>query len=186
MSDAAFPRTAMAAGMALAWSAAAFGQSPQAVHGPAPNGPMAGPAPGMARPGGAPPGMAAVSGGAGTGQGVAAASAVASAGATPSASSAGYGISAPTVPVAVAIPGAAAGAGSAIRVTSDTAEYCEQLAQLVTRNELAPQAASAKAGSHRAEIDQLAAEGHDMCEAGKIRGGLLRLRRALLLLRAEQ
>jgi hypothetical protein len=66
-----------------------------------------------------------------------------------------------------------------LRVTTDTPEYCETLAQRVARAEQARPNAP-----HQAE--ELAEEGHSMCTVGLIRGGLVRLRRALLMLRTEK
>jgi hypothetical protein len=66
-----------------------------------------------------------------------------------------------------------------MRVTTDTPEYCETLAERVQRAErVRPDVAP--------KVQELAAEGHSMCRTGLIRGGLARLRRALLLLRPEQ
>jgi hypothetical protein len=70
-----------------------------------------------------------------------------------------------------------------MRVTTDTAEYCDTLASLVTRAERAQVARD----THAAELQQvrdLVEEGHHMCADGLIRSGLLRLRRALMILRA--
>jgi len=81
-----------------------------------------------------------------------------------------------------AAPGSVAGAGGGggeIRVTTDTPEYCETLAERVARNEKA-----------RADVPpqavELAEEGHHMCDRGLIRGGLVRLRRAWLMLRSDK
>ncbi len=72
-------------------------------------------------------------------------------------------------------PGAA---GDAL-VTTDTPEYCETLADRVRRAESArPNPPS--------QADELAEEGHHMCATGLIRGGLVRLRRAWLMLRREK
>jgi hypothetical protein len=57
-------------------------------------------------------------------------------------------------------------------ITSDTVEYCDQLQLRV-----------GKAGTGSAEIQRLVAEGRAMCDHGEIRGGIVRLRRALVLLR---
>lgn len=66
-----------------------------------------------------------------------------------------------------------------LRVTSDTAEYCENLAHRIeqaerSRSDTPPQ------------VEELATEGHQMCITGLIRSGLVRLRRALFLLRSEK
>ena len=88
------------------------------------------------------------------------------------------------------------GVGAPIRVTTDTPEYCEQLSQRVMHAEhllraIAPASSSVQPPAiarldRRSEVEELAAEGHDMCATGLIRGGLLRLRRAWMLLRAEK
>ncbi len=64
--------------------------------------------------------------------------------------------------------------GGPLRVTSDTAEYCDDLAgQVATERERRP--------APQPEAEVLAQEGQHMCDSGLIRGGLVRLRRALLL-----
>lgn len=86
-------------------------------------------------------------------------------------------------------PGPPAGATGPMRVTTDTPEYCVELSERVIHAERAAPAAgamTAPAPPHQTEVDQLAAEGQHMCAVGLIRGGLLRLRRALMLLRAGQ
>jgi hypothetical protein len=59
-----------------------------------------------------------------------------------------------------------------VLITSDTMEYCDQL-----------QVRLAKAGASSTEVKRLAAEGRAMCDHGEIRGGIVRLRRALVLQR---
>lgn len=66
-----------------------------------------------------------------------------------------------------------------VRVTTDTPEYCEKLAERVARDEKARPNAPRQA-------EELAAEGHHMCDSGLIRGGLVRLRRAWLMLRTDK
>jgi hypothetical protein len=66
-----------------------------------------------------------------------------------------------------------------MRVMSDTPEYCWHLA-----NEVAAEQHEAREPSP--DVRMLAGEGQRMCDHGLIRGGILRLRRALLLLRAGQ
>jgi hypothetical protein len=66
-----------------------------------------------------------------------------------------------------------------VRVTTDTPEYCEKLAERVARDEKARPDAPRQA-------EELAAEGHHMCDSGLIRGGLVRLRRAWLMLRTDK
>jgi hypothetical protein len=58
-----------------------------------------------------------------------------------------------------------------IPLTSDTAQYCAQLAQQITdRHSMLP------------DVARLLADGRDMCEQGAVRSGLRRLRRALVIL----
>jgi hypothetical protein len=69
-----------------------------------------------------------------------------------------------------------AGQGAPQRVTTDTPEYCLQLldriSELARNTDHPPQ-----------EATDLSAEGQRMCDQGQTRGGILRLRRALMLLR---
>ena len=56
-------------------------------------------------------------------------------------------------------------------LTTDTPAYCAQLAKQVTdRHSTIP------------DVQRLLAEGHDMCDRGEVRGGIRRLRRALVIL----
>jgi hypothetical protein len=71
------------------------------------------------------------------------------------------------------------GSVGALRVTTDTSEYCASLAGQVA----AERPRSTATGQ---EVSALAEEGRQMCDSGLIRGGLLRLRRALLLLQANK
>ncbi|PZW41040.1 hypothetical protein C8P66_12227 [Humitalea rosea] len=64
---------------------------------------------------------------------------------------------------------AAQGQPQPLRVTTDSAEYCDVLARRI--------AAAPEAGSEPAFT--LAEEGRRLCEAGHIRTGIARLRRAL-------
>jgi len=66
-----------------------------------------------------------------------------------------------------------------MRVMTDTPEYCWHLA-----NEVA--ATPRELRLLPPEVRMLALEGQRMCDHGLIRGGILRLRRALLLLRSGQ
>jgi hypothetical protein len=66
-----------------------------------------------------------------------------------------------------------------MRVMTDTPEYCWHLA-----NEVAVEQRDAREPSP--DVRLLAGEGQRMCDRGLIRGGILRLRRALQLLRAAQ
>ena len=56
-------------------------------------------------------------------------------------------------------------------LTSDTPAYCTQLARQV-----------ADRRSPVLDVQRLLAEGRDMCDRGQIRGGIRRLRHALILL----
>ena len=62
------------------------------------------------------------------------------------------------------------------RVTSDTPEYCLQLLDRVS--ELVRVASSPPPQ----EVTSLSSEGQRMCDQGQTRGGILRLRRALMLM----
>ena len=66
-----------------------------------------------------------------------------------------------------------------MRVTTDTPEYCAALADQVVR-------AKRQKVNAPANVEELAAEGHHMCIAGLVRPGLMRLRRALMLLDREE
>jgi len=66
-----------------------------------------------------------------------------------------------------------------MRVTTDTPQYCDTLANQVAQASRAHPAAMPQAKS-------LAAEGQRMCDEGLIRGGLARLRRALLMLQSSK
>ncbi len=57
-----------------------------------------------------------------------------------------------------------------MRVTSDTPEYCAQLQLRLAR--IAPV---------MEDVRRLVAEGREMCDHGEVRGGIVRLRRALVL-----
>jgi hypothetical protein len=56
-------------------------------------------------------------------------------------------------------------------LTTDTPQYCAQLAKQVGDRH-----------STIADVKRLLGEGHDMCDRGEIRGGIRRLRRALVIL----
>ncbi len=55
-------------------------------------------------------------------------------------------------------------------VTSDTAAYCATLQHLANA-----------APNPSAEVRRLIAEGQDLCDRGEVRGGIARLRRALVV-----
>lgn len=63
-----------------------------------------------------------------------------------------------------------------LRVTTHTREHCAELAVHATRLR------QTRPGPHR-EADVLAREGERLCEHGQIRPGIIRLRRAIMLLR---
>lgn len=60
-------------------------------------------------------------------------------------------------------------------VTSDTRAYCLSLSDRINRYGAMPR-----------EVRELETEGRDLCEQGRVRGGINRLRRALMVLRAER
>ena len=68
----------------------------------------------------------------------------------------------------------AAGADGPMPITTDTPDYCLSLARRVESAPDMPQQAR-----------MLWQEGRDMCQRGHIRGGLARLRRAMLISRGE-
>ena len=69
-----------------------------------------------------------------------------------------------------------AGQSPAQRVTTDTPEYCLQLLDRVS--EMVRLAATPPPQN----VTQLSSEGQKMCDQGQTRGGILRLRRALMLM----
>lgn len=66
-----------------------------------------------------------------------------------------------------------------VQVTTDTVEYCAFLAARIAR-------AQQQRPDAPRQVEELAEEGQHMCTTGLIRGGLVRLRRALLMLRSEK
>ncbi len=74
------------------------------------------------------------------------------------------------------MPSPVAGQSTPAQVTTDTPQYCLQLldrvSELVRINTHPPQ-----------EVTNLSTEGQRMCDQGQTRGGIMRLRRALVLLR---
>ncbi len=94
-----------------------------------------------------------------------------------------YGLAgaASCIGLAVILFGAAPVVGQqrAQMVTSDTPEYCLQLfdrvSELVRVAETPPPQ----------EVTALSSEGQRMCDQGKTRGGIMRLRRALILMTHE-
>ena len=62
-----------------------------------------------------------------------------------------------------------------LAVTTDTEEYCEHLSDLV--------AAHPNPGP---EVRRLLTQGRALCERGQVRGGIRRLRRAMVILRHSQ
>ena len=67
------------------------------------------------------------------------------------------------------------------RVTSDSPEFCAQLADEVREEELAHQRMPVSE-----EVRTLGQEGQRMCGEGHVRPGILRLRRALQILRGDE
>ena len=73
-------------------------------------------------------------------------------------------------------PTQVAGQSPAQRVTTDTPEYCLQLLDRVSELvRLAP-------APPPQDVTQLSSEGQKMCDQGQTRSGILRLRRALMLM----
>ncbi len=62
------------------------------------------------------------------------------------------------------------------RITSDTPEYCLQLLDRVS------EMVRAAGTPPPQEVGYLSSEGQRMCDQGQTRGGILRLRRALMLM----
>ena len=77
-----------------------------------------------------------------------------------------------------AMPRPVSGQALPQQVTTDTPEYCLQLLDRIS--ELARIAVNPPQ-----EATSLSAEGQRMCNQGQTRGGILRLRRALVLLRQK-
>lgn len=63
-------------------------------------------------------------------------------------------------------------------VTTDTGAYCHTLGQQIS--------ASGAHGGLSQEVLDLQAQGRDLCAAGHVRGGINRLRRALMVLRDQR
>jgi len=81
-----------------------------------------------------------------------------------------------TVALAFGGPTQVAGQAPAQRVTTDTPEYCLQLLDRVSELvRLAP-------APPPQDVTQLSSEGQKMCDQGQTRSGILRLRRALMLM----
>ena len=72
---------------------------------------------------------------------------------------------------AAVTPGTGPEAGRTMVVTSDSEAYCHTLSGVIASHSDLPR-----------EVRELKQEGDGMCEHGKIRGGITRLRRALLVL----
>jgi len=66
-----------------------------------------------------------------------------------------------------------------LTVTTDTPAYCDGLAARITAERRAQVSA-------QPEVQSLAEEGQRMCDHGLIRGGLRRLRRALIMLEGQK
>jgi hypothetical protein len=82
-------------------------------------------------------------------------------------------------PPSVLAPPQAQGPPGPLRVTTDTPEYCGHLAGRIATVQ------HTQLATHP-EADTLAAEGQHMCDIGHIRGGIARLRRALIMLLQAQ
>ena len=79
-----------------------------------------------------------------------------------------------TLTLVAQVPGAPAARADdpqSFTLTTDTPQYCAQLAKQVTdRHSTLP------------DVKRLLAEGRDLCDRGEVRGGIRRLRRALVML----
>ena len=65
------------------------------------------------------------------------------------------------------------------RVTTDTPEYCLHLLDLVSRRvQIVP-------GPPPSDVTALSSEGRRMCDEGQVRAGILRLRRALVMMEKQ-
>jgi hypothetical protein len=74
------------------------------------------------------------------------------------------------------MPSPAAGQVTPEQVTTDTPQYCLQLLDRVSE--------LARVNAHPPqEVTDLSTEGQRMCDQGQTRGGIMRLRRALVMLR---
>jgi hypothetical protein len=69
----------------------------------------------------------------------------------------------------------AAGQAPAEKVTTDTLTYCHQLAARLDQ-------LKSSSVNPPAEVNDLGVAGKDMCEHGSVRGGILRLRSAIVIL----
>lgn len=79
---------------------------------------------------------------------------------------------------AVLTPHAATGQSAPLVVTTDTPQYCMHLLDQVSElMRLVP--------APPPDVTNLSTEGQRMCGQGQTRGGIMRLRRALVLLRAQ-
>jgi len=65
-----------------------------------------------------------------------------------------------------------------MEVTTDTPEYCHQLADRVHTLEVA-------SGKPPREVSDLSVEGQKMCDHGQTRGGIMRLRQAILIMKHD-
>jgi hypothetical protein len=74
------------------------------------------------------------------------------------------------------MPSPVAGQASPAQVTTDTPQYCLQLLDEVSEQ------VRVRANPPQ-DVTSLSTEGQRMCDQGKTRGGIMRLRRALVLLR---
>jgi len=74
------------------------------------------------------------------------------------------------------MPSPVAGQAMPPQVTTDTPQYCLQLLDQVSEE--------VRVSAHPPqEVSNLSTEGQRMCDQGQTRGGIMRLRRALVLLR---
>lgn len=78
----------------------------------------------------------------------------------------------------------AGGQGDPVRVITHTREYCEELSARAAA--MHRDASLRQPGAAAAEARMLAAEGDRLCAQGQIRPGIIRLRRAIMLLRTPE
>ena len=74
------------------------------------------------------------------------------------------------------LPSPVAGQATPPQITTDTPQYCLELLDEVSEQ--------VRVNTHPSqEVTNLSTEGQRMCDQGQTRGGIMRLRRALVLLR---
>ena len=92
-------------------------------------------------------------------------------------------LAAPLAAVALAGAPCTARAGETVRVITHTVQYCAELAARARTLGAEPHPPTAVAA--RAEAQLLVTEADRLCAHGQIRPGIIRLRRAIMLLRGQ-